>query len=52
MKKQKQSFADFFKIGYVLKNFVKFTGKNLCQSLFFNNVAGLIKLQALGLQLY
>ena len=28
-----------------LKNFTKFTGKNLCQSLFFNNVAGL------GLQL-
>ena len=25
----------------VLKNFAKFTGKHLCQSLFFNNVAGL-----------
>ena len=25
----------------VLKNFTKFTGKHLCQSLFFNNVAGL-----------
>ena len=25
----------------VLKNFTKFTGKNLCQSLFFNEVAGL-----------
>ena len=25
----------------VLKNFVKFTGKHLCQSLFFNKVAGL-----------
>ena len=24
-----------------LKNFVKFTGKHLCQSLFFNKVAGL-----------
>ena len=24
----------------VLKNFVKFTGKHLCQSLFFNKVAG------------
>ena len=28
------------KIG-VLKNFTKFTGKHLCQSLFFNKVAGL-----------
>ena len=25
----------------VLRNFVKFTGKHLCQGLFFNNVAGL-----------
>ena len=25
----------------VLKNFAKFTGKHLCQSLFFNRVAGL-----------
>ena len=25
----------------ILKNFTKFTGKHLCQSLFFNNVAGL-----------
>ena len=25
----------------VLRNFVKFTGKDLCQSLFFNKVAGL-----------
>ena len=25
----------------VLKNFAKFTGKQLCQSLFFNKVAGL-----------
>ena len=25
----------------VLKNFIKFTGKHLCQSLFFNEVAGL-----------
>ena len=24
----------------VLKNFAKFTGKHLCQSLFFNEVAG------------
>ena len=24
----------------VLKNFTKFTGKHLCQSLFFNKVAG------------
>ena len=26
---------------YVLRNFAKFTGKHLCQSLFFNKVAGL-----------
>ena len=25
----------------ILRNFAKFTGKNLCQSLFFNKVAGL-----------
>ena len=25
----------------VLKNFAKFTGKHLCQSLFFNKIAGL-----------
>ena len=31
----------------VLENFAKFTGKHLCQSLFFNN-----KLQATGVQLY
>ena len=30
----------FFKIG-VLKNFAKFAGKHLCQSLLFNKVAGL-----------
>ena len=30
----------FFKTG-VLKDFVKFTGKKQCQSLFFNKVAGL-----------
>ena len=28
------------KIG-VLRNFAKFTGKHLCQSLYFNKVAGL-----------
>ena len=32
----------------VLKNFAKFTGKNLCQSLFFNKVAGLSKKETLG----
>ena len=26
----------------VLRNFAKFTGKDLCQSLFFNKVAGLM----------
>ena len=28
-----------------LKNFAKFTGKHLCQSLFFNKVAGLQKVR-------
>ena len=31
---------EFYKKG-VLKSFAKFTGKQLCQSLFFNKVAGL-----------
>ena len=30
----------FYKKG-VLKHFTKFTGKHMCQSLFFNKVAGL-----------
>ena len=34
---QKQNM--FFKTG-VLEHFAKFTGKHLCQSLFFNKVAG------------
>ena len=33
----------FYKKG-VLRNFTKFTGKHLCQSLFFNKVAGLTPL--------
>ena len=32
----------------ILRNFAKSTGKHLCQSLFFNKVAG----PGLGLQLY
>ena len=39
--KQKQPPEVFYKKG-VLRNFVKFTGKHLCQSLFFNKVAGLM----------
>ena len=38
-KLQKQPPDVFYKKA-VLKNFVKFTGKHLCQSLFFNTVAG------------
>ena len=34
------SWSCFCKKG-VLKNFAKFTGKHLCQSLFFNKVSGL-----------
>ena len=37
--RQKQSSEVFCKKG-VLRIFAKFTGKHLCQSLFFNNVAG------------
>ena len=37
----------FYKKG-VLENFAKFTGKHLCQSLFFSKVAGV----GLSLQLY
>ena len=39
-KVQKQSPEEFCKKG-VLRNFAKFKGKHLCQSLFFNKVAGL-----------
>ena len=37
---QKQPPEVFCKKG-VLRNFAKFTGKHLCQSLFFNKVSGL-----------
>ena len=37
---QKQP-SEVFYIKGVLRNFTKFTGKHLCQSLFFNKVAGL-----------
>ena len=33
---------DVFCEKVVLRSFVKFTGKHLCQSLFFNKVAGLL----------
>ena len=36
----------------VLRNFAKFTGKNLCQSLFFNKATDLRPATLLGLQLY
>ena len=37
----------FYKKG-VLRSFTKFTGKHLCQSLFFNKVAGFIKKETLA----
>ena len=37
---QKQP-SEVFYIKGVLRNFTKFTGKHLCQSLFLNKVAGL-----------
>ena len=33
--------TEVFYVKGVLRNFTKFTGKHLCQSLFFNKVAGL-----------
>ena len=36
---QKQPPEVFFK-KVVLRNFLKFTGKHLCQNLYFNKVAG------------
>ena len=42
---ERSSRPDAFCQKGVLRNFAKFTGKHLCQSLFFNKVAG-------GLQLY
>ena len=38
--RQKRPFADLLQNG-TLKNFAKFTGKYLCQILFFSEVAGL-----------
>ena len=37
----RRSCLEVFCKKYVLKSFTKFTGKHLCQSLFFNKVAGL-----------
>ena len=51
LKEQKQPPEVFYKKG-VLRNFSKFTWKHLCQSLFFNKVAGLRqkkKIKAYGL---
>ena len=45
-KRQKQPPKCSVKKG-VLRNFGKFTGKHLCQSLFFNKVAGFIKKETL-----
>ena len=41
----------FFKIR-ALKKFAKFTGKHLCQRLFFNTVAGLTLVQVFSCELY
>ena len=45
-KKNRSSRPEVFCEKVVLRNFAKFTGKHLCQILFFNKVAGF------GLQLY
>ena len=39
----KSSCPEVFCKKAVLKNFAKFTGKHLCQRLFFNKVAGLMR---------
>ena len=44
MRTAKQPPEVFCKKG-VFRNFAKFTGKCLCQSLFFNRVAGLVSLR-------
>ena len=41
----RSSCQDVFCKKGVLKNFTKFTGKHLCQSLFFNKVLGLLQLK-------
>ena len=41
LSKQRSSGPQVFRKKGVLKNFAKFTGKHMCQSLFFNKVAGL-----------
>ena len=41
MSKQRGSRPDMFCKKGVLRNFVKFTGKHLCQNLFFNTAVGL-----------
>ena len=43
-KKTRSSRPEVFCIKGVLRNFTKFTGKRLCQSLFFNKVAGCLQL--------
>ena len=48
---QKPSPEVFYKKG-VLRNFLKFTGKHLCESLFFNKVAGKIAVVSLINQRY
>ena len=40
---QKQLSEVFYKKG-VLRNFAKLIGKHLCQSIFFNNIAGLVSI--------
>ena len=51
-KGQRRSHRKCYTRKSVLRNFAKFTGKNLCQSPFFNKAADLIPATLLGLQLY
>ena len=41
LQRNRSSHRSFSERKSILRNFAKFTGKHLCQSLFFNKVAGL-----------
>ena len=52
IKKLRSSHLDVFCKKGILRNFAKFSGKHLCQSLFLNKVAGLQLYLKRDLQLY
>ena len=42
-KNERSSRSGVFRKKVAIRNFTKFTGKHLCQSIFFNKVAGFLK---------